>query len=67
MPVLDGFSVARSIRKDPDLIKRNIPILALTACSLYEIEGEMEEVGINDFVHKPFTPEGLYEKLTQYL
>jgi PAS domain S-box-containing protein len=67
MPVLDGFSVARSIRKNPDLTKRNTPILVLTASSLQEIKGEMEEIGINDFVPKPFTPEGLYEKLTQYL
>lgn len=67
MPVLDGFSVARSIRKNPDLAKRNIPILVLTASSLQEIKGEMEEIGINDFVPKPFTPEGLYDKLTQYL
>jgi PAS domain S-box-containing protein len=67
MPVLDGFSVARSIRKNPDLMKRNTPILVLTASSLREIKGEMEEVGINDFVSKPFTPEGLYQKLIQYL
>jgi CheY-like chemotaxis protein len=67
MPVLDGFSVARSIRENPDLTKRNTPILVLTASSLQEIKGEMEEIGINDFVPKPFTPEGLYEKLTQYL
>jgi CheY-like chemotaxis protein len=67
MPVLDGFSVARSIRENPDSTKRNIPILVLTASSLQEIKGEMEEIGINDFVPKPFTPERLYEKLTQYL
>ena len=67
MPVLDGFSVARSIRKNPDKTKRNTPILVLTASSFQEIKGEMEEIGINDFVPKPFTPEGLYEKLTQYL
>lgn len=67
MPVLDGFSVARSIRENSDLTKRNIPILVLTASSLREIKDEMEEIGINDFVPKPFTPEVLYDKLTQYL
>jgi CheY-like chemotaxis protein len=67
MPVLDGFSVARSIRKNTDIKKRNTPILVLTASSLQEIKGEMEEIGINNFVPKPFTPEGLYEVLTQHL
>ncbi|MDG1279207.1 MAG: PAS domain S-box protein [Algoriphagus sp.] len=67
MPVLDGFSVARAIRSHKDPNKSNIPILVLTATTLQEIKGEMEEIGINDFVPKPFTPEDLYEKLSQYL
>jgi CheY-like chemotaxis protein len=67
MPVLDGFSVARAIRSHKDASKRNIPILVLTATTLQEIKAEMEEIGINDFVPKPFTPEDLYDKLSQYL
>lgn len=67
MPVLDGFSVAKSIRNNPDSIKSKIPILVLTASSYHEIKDEMEESGVDDFVPKPFSPEGLYEKLTQYL
>ncbi len=67
MPVLDGFSVAKTIRQNPDPIKRDVPILVLSASSIHEIKSEMEESGINDFVPKPFTPEELYEKLTQYL
>ena len=67
MPVLDGFSAARLIRENPDYQKRNVPILLLSAASYHEISEEMMEVGINDFVPKPFTPEALYEKLTEHL
>lgn len=67
MPVIDGFEVAKWIRASKDLQKREVPILLLSASSYLEIREEMEEIRINDFVEKPFTPEGLYGKLSQYL
>ncbi|MEB2780596.1 response regulator [Algoriphagus sp. C2-6-M1] len=67
MPVLDGFSVAKVIRANKDSNKSQIPILVLSATSYQEIKEEMGKFEIDDFIEKPFTPEGLYEKLTQYL
>jgi PAS domain S-box-containing protein len=67
MPVLDGIAVAKHIRNMDDKSKKNIPIVVFSATSYEEIRGEMDKIGINDFVSKPFTPEGLYDKLTQYL
>ncbi len=67
MPVVDGFAVAKRIRENKDLLKSKIPILVLTASSYHEIKAEMEQIGINDYVEKPFTPEELYGKLTEYL
>ncbi|MEB2785876.1 response regulator [Algoriphagus persicinus] len=67
MPVLDGFSVAKVIRANKDSNKSQIPILVLSATSYQEIKEEMEKFEIDDFIEKPFTPDGLYEKLTQYL
>jgi PAS domain S-box-containing protein len=67
MPELDGFSVAKAIRAHPQTEKRNVPILVLTATSLNEIKKEINELGINDFIPKPFTPEVLYTKLLKYL
>lgn len=67
MPVLDGFAVARWIRENNEVSKRKIPILVLSAASYSEIKEEMGKVGINDFVEKPFTPEGLYSKLSEHL
>jgi PAS domain S-box-containing protein len=67
MPVLDGFAAAKIIRNHPDLVKQNIPILALSAASFNEIREEMKMSGINDFVPKPFTPDILFEKILKYL
>jgi PAS domain S-box-containing protein len=67
MPEVDGFEVAETIRKNPDPKKRKVPILALTAASLNEVKDDMKRTGINDFVAKPFTPEGLYEKIIKFL
>ena len=63
MPELDGFEVAREIRKNPDPKMSKVPILALTAASINEIKDELKSSGMNDFVPKPFTPEILYEKI----
>ncbi|WP_339869540.1 ATP-binding protein [uncultured Algoriphagus sp.] len=67
MPVLDGFSVAKMIRENGNKSKCNTPILILSATSFHENRDEIVKLGINDFVEKPFTPEGLYEKLTEHL
>lgn len=66
MPVLDGFSVARAIRSHSDAKKSQIPILALTATSLEEIKEELNKIGFDDYVPKPFTPDLLYEKISKF-
>ncbi|MHA7128305.1 PAS domain S-box protein [Algoriphagus namhaensis] len=63
MPIKDGFEVAEYIRKHESSEKSSTPILLLTATSIHEINEKMKEIGIDDFVPKPFTPEGLYDKL----
>lgn len=67
MPVMDGFAVAKLIRENKDSNKAQIPILVLSANSYQDIKEEMDEYEIDDFVEKPFTPEGLYQKVTEYL
>ncbi|MEP0714215.1 MAG: response regulator, partial [Algoriphagus sp.] len=67
MPEMDGFEVARRIRQHEDSSKNKTPILILSATSFHEIKDEMMESGINDFIEKPFSPDGLYTKLTEYL
>lgn len=67
MPILDGLSVAKMVREDDDFRKRKIPILVLSASSFHEIKSEMQQIGINDFIEKPFTPEVLYGKIIEHL
>ncbi|SFN82330.1 PAS domain S-box-containing protein [Algoriphagus ornithinivorans] len=67
MPIYDGFTVAKKIRSMADPVKSKVPMLALTATSLHEVKEQLMEVGVNDYVAKPFTPENLYEKLLKFL
>ncbi|GMQ28446.1 PAS domain S-box protein [Algoriphagus confluentis] len=67
MPELDGFEVARIIRGLAHERKSKVPILALTAASINEIKDELAVAGFNDYIPKPFSPEGLYEKIFKYL
>lgn len=67
MPEMDGFEVAKIIRKLDLLSKRNVPIIALTASSLLEVKDQLEASGMDDYISKPFTPENLYGKIIKYL
>lgn len=67
MPELDGFAVAEYIRKHPDPNKSNVPIIALTASSLIDVKVQLEEVGMDDFIPKPFNPDNLYSKIIRFL
>ncbi len=67
MPIFDGFEVAKFIREGEDKTRSQVPILILTAASIHEVTDQMEAIGINDFVPKPFTPESLYDKIVGQL
>jgi PAS domain S-box-containing protein len=67
MPEMDGFEVATYVRAHHDKGKRKIPIIALTASSLIDVKQQLEEVGVDDFIPKPFNPDNLYAKIIKYL
>jgi PAS domain S-box-containing protein len=67
MPEVDGFAVAQYVRRHWDPLKRNIPIIALTASSLIDVKVQLEEAGMNDFIPKPFNPDNLYSKIIRFL
>lgn len=50
MPKLDGFSMAREIRK----LSLTVPLLFLTAKSTIDDVGRGFEIGANDYLKKPF-------------
>lgn len=51
MPGMDGFEVARRIRKDPDM--GDVPVIMVTAFSDKEDRLQAVEAGANDFIAKP--------------
>lgn len=67
MPEMDGFEVAAYVRSHQDPIKRSLPIIALTASSLIDVKQQLEDVGMDDFIPKPFNPDNLYAKIIKYL
>jgi len=66
MPEMDGYETTQKIRA-LKTYKKNIPIIAMTA---HTIKGEFErciEMGMNDFISKPFDTNELYEKIHKLL
>ncbi|MBI3483090.1 MAG: response regulator, partial [Bacteroidetes bacterium] len=65
MPVMDGFEATKAIRA-LDSSKKNLPIIALTANATRAATEQCLSYGMNDCLPKPFTPEDLYNKLTNF-
>ena len=66
MPIMDGYTCAKVIREQfPPPINR-IPIIALTATATDEEIQKCLEIGMNDFVPKPFDPEELKAKILKF-
>ena len=66
MPVMDGFETTISIRKSFKSPKSEIPIIALTANAIKGDSEKCIEIGMNDYLSKPFLPEELFRILTKY-
>ncbi|MBS1660791.1 MAG: response regulator [Bacteroidetes bacterium] len=56
MPVMDGYEATMMLRKRGE----TLPIIALTASTPKEVEGEAYAAGLDDVVVKPFNPDELY-------
>jgi two-component system, OmpR family, response regulator len=63
MPVMDGFTVAKEIRK----LKKDAPILFLTAKSMKEDVIEGFSIGADDYITKPFSMEELIFRIEAIL
>ena len=67
MPEKDGFEVGEYIRSHSDDKIRSMPIIALTASSLIEVKDQLDAIGVNDYISKPFNPDNLYAKIIRYI
>jgi len=65
MPVMDGMEATRILRDDS--LYRNLPIIALTAHAISGFREQCIEMGMNDFISKPFLPEDMLLILSKYL
>ncbi len=57
MPDVDGYTVAKRVRENPTT--KNIPILMLTALNMLEDKVKGFDIGVDDYLVKPFEMEEL--------
>lgn len=60
MPVMGGLEATKIIRQE---LKMTVPIVALTAAEFQEEKDKCYELGMNDYLSKPFGPAELKEKI----
>ena len=65
MPEVDGYTVAQRIRQNPDT--KNIPILMLTALSQINDKVRGFDIGVDDYLTKPFEMEELKVRIRALL
>jgi two-component system sensor histidine kinase/response regulator len=65
MPVMDGLTATREIRKIRGLSR--LPIVAMTANAMEQDRQKCIEAGMNDSVIKPIDPERLWAALLQWV
>ncbi|HVT85031.1 MAG TPA: PAS domain S-box protein [Chitinophagaceae bacterium] len=64
MPEMDGFETTKYIRQQ---LKLKIPIFAMTASALRNEKAKCFELGMNEYLTKPFIPADLHQQLKKYL
>ena len=67
MPVMDGYTATRMLRRCNHPDATAIPVLAMTADAYAEDVQKCLDAGMNDHVPKPIDKEVLYSKLVQLI
>ncbi len=63
MPIIDGYTAIKEIReKDFE-----IPVIAFTAALYDGMGADLKSKGFTDYLHKPFNPKKLFDKISEYL
>lgn len=65
MPVMDGYTATRTIRKDARF--KDLPIIAMTAHAMAEDSEKSLHAGMNGHITKPIDPEVLYATLAEWV
>ena len=67
MPEMNGYDATVEIRKMKDIEKNSIPIIALTASAMLDVQTKIFSLGMNGFILKPFSPNELKKKIYEVL
>ena len=65
MPIMDGLSATREIRKT--FTPLQLPIIAMTANAMQGDREKCIQAGMNDYISKPIKPEKLFQTLLLWL
>ncbi len=65
MPVMDGYTATRLIRRDSRF--KDLPIIAMTAHAMAGDQEKSAAAGMNDHITKPIDPEQLYAVLVRWI
>ncbi|MBF0621229.1 MAG: transporter substrate-binding domain-containing protein [Magnetococcales bacterium] len=65
MPVMDGYTASREIRKDPSL--NEMAIIAMTANAMAGDREKCLDAGMNDHVAKPIDPKEMFAALARWI
>jgi two-component system alkaline phosphatase synthesis response regulator PhoP len=65
IPYIDGYEVARTLRDDDEL--KSTPIILLSAKAQEEDIQRGLELGVDEYITKPFAPDHLVKVVNSYL
>jgi len=61
MPKLSGLVVARRVRDDPATSQTGI--IMFSARSTFGSEDDVDDIGVDDYISKPFSPQDLLQRI----
>ena len=65
MPIMDGYTATRIIRNELPKPNSEVPILGMTAHAMRTEKEKCLNLGMNDYITKPFIPRLLFETVLQ--
>ena len=66
MPIIDGITATKCIRKSSHVQAKTIPIIAMTANAFEEDIKSTKVAGMNAHISKPLNPKMLFAELTNF-
>ncbi len=65
LPEMDGYAVARELKKHPELAQ--VPIIAVTSYAMVGDREKIMEAGATGYIEKPINPDTYVAEILQYL